>query len=317
MTQLKCLVTGGLGFIGSKVSSKLVERGHDVVVLDNFSNAAGLRLVQESKSIKVVNGDILDLQFLDRLVAETDVVVNLAVRCLPESIENPIETHMVNDVGALNVCMACKSHRKRLVHISSSEAYGTAKQVPMAESHPLDPTTPYGASKAASEMVVRGFVSCYEMEAVILRPFNTYGPYMREDSYSAVFPRFVARARSGERLIIFGDGRQTRDFTHVEDTAEGITRTVEIFPSGETLNLARGEETSILELARVVLAQYSSRGKSRSQSIEFQAPRQGDVRRHFADVKKARKLLGYEARVGLEQGVKKYAKWFEETHSAH
>lgn len=318
LSKFQALVTGGLGFIGSNLAIKLSARGHDVTVFDNFSNGTGRASVQNNRSIEIVKGDILNPKSLEHAVKSAEIVFNLAVRCLPESIENPVDTHMVNDVGTLNLCMACKKYSTKLIHISSSEAYGTAQYTPMDETHPLEPTTPYGASKAASEMIVSGFAKCYNMQAVVIRPFNAYGPFMREDSYSAVLPRFVSRAKNNKRLVIFGDGLQTRDFTYVDDITEGIAKAGEVFPSGQTMNIARGKEVRIVDLARIVIDHYQKQGDfDLDDPIEFKPPRQGDVRRHFADIKKARKLLGYSAKIDIRTGVKKYASWFEDTHPSH
>ncbi len=296
---MKVLVIGGLGFVGSHVSKELIRRGHEVAIYDNGLNPCGQ---EQLSDVEIIRGDILDSISLEEAVSKSGRIVNLAVRCLPESLVNPIDTHLVNDNGVLNLCIACRNQSKRLVHISSSEVYGTPDFLPINEQTPFKPSTPYSASKAAAEMIIGGFARCYGLRSIIVRPFNIYGQYMRSDRYSAILPRLVNCAKSKNKFKIFGDGKQTRDFTHVSDIAGGICDVIVLFPEGEIINLGSGKETSVLELVQLV-----SRFLPDLQ-WEFSPCREGDVQRHQADVTKAKKLIDWNPIISLEDGISKYAR---------
>jgi UDP-glucose 4-epimerase len=196
---------------------------------------------------------------------------------------------------------------KRFVYCSSSEVYGTAERVPMDELHPLIPTTPYGASKLAGEVYTRSFYLTYGLPVTVVRPFNTYGPREHfEGPYGEVIPKFVVRALNDAPLVIFGDGSQTRDFTEVSDTVRGLIAAAECDALvGDAVNIARGQEVTIRDLAAVILESVPQ-SKSR---IEHQSPRPGDVHRHFADISKARAVLGFEPRFALREGIRRYLEW--------
>lgn len=304
------MVTGGAGFIGSHLTERLLKMGNEVIVLDNFSvgNNNNFADILGHSTFKVVNGDVRNTRIVYSLVKKVDYVFHLAVECLSLSLERPKIVHEVNDTGTLNVCMAClKNKPKGLIYVSSSEAYGTAQYVPMDENHPLYPTTPYGASKAAGELYVRSFYYTWNIPVVIVRPFNTYGPRSRTDHYCAAIPNFVNRVLKGEPPIIFGDGNQTRDFTYVSDTVDGIIKAAQCDELvGDVVNIARGEEVSIKRIAKIVLDLTGM--KDRIKPI-FEKERPGDVRRHWADISKARKLLNFKPKVSIEEGIKRYIEW--------
>lgn len=304
------LITGGAGFIGSYLTERLLSAGNNVIVLDDFSEGkyANLAGVPKAAKLKVVCGDILNKKTVDELVKKVDYVFHLAVKCLGVSFVDPMMVHEVNVTGTLNLCMACLKHKtKRLIYVSSSEAYGTAQYVPMDENHPLCPTTPYGASKAAGEFYVQSFHSTWNLPVIIVRPFNAYGPRSRTDHYCAVIPDFVTRIEEKKPPIVFGDGNQTRDFTYVTDDVEGIIRAAECDELiGNTINVARGEEVSINKIAEIVVDLMGMTGKIKP---VYKNERPGDVRRHLADISKARKLLGFEAEVSIEEGISRYIKW--------
>jgi UDP-glucose 4-epimerase len=308
----RILVTGGAGFIGSHLVEKLMELGNSVIVLDDFSEGTerNLQGVSRSSELEVVHGDVLNMGTVDSLVKKADYVFHLAVKCLSLGLEDPMTVHEVNATGTLNVCMACKRHKtKRFIYVSSSEVYGSAKYLPMDENHPLWPTTPYAASKAAGEFYVWSFYDTWNLPAIIIRPFNTYGPRCRIDRYCAVIPSFVKRLLLNQPLIVYGDGNQTRDFTYVSDTVEGILRAAECDELvGGTINIARGEEVSVKKIAEIVLSLMEMNGKRALDPI-FEKERPGDVRRHLADISKARKLLGFEPKVSIIDGIKSYVEW--------
>lgn len=258
--------------------------------------------------LKIVHGDVRNARTVTAQVKKVDFVFHLAVEALLASLVNPRIVHEVNVTGTLNVCLACKKNPpERLVHVSSSEVYGTAQYVPMDENHPFCPTTPYGASKAASEVYVRSFYQTWKIPAVVVRPFNTYGPQCRTGQYSAVITKFFNRLVEGKPAIIHGDGKQTRDFTYVSDTVDGIIEAAKCDALlGDSVNIARGEEVSIIRLAKIMTRLMGMKGDA---DPIFQRERLGDVRRHFADISKARKLLNFRPKISIEEGLKKFVEW--------
>lgn len=314
----KILITGGAGFIGSHLTDRLLKMGNEVIVLDNFSvgDNENLGATLKSPCIKVIHGDIRNVRLVNALVKKVDYVFHLAVQCLGLSLRRPKFVHEVNDTGTVNLCMAFLRNKKdsrRLIYVSSSEVYGTAQYIPMDERHPLLPTTPYGASKAAGELYVRAFACTWHIPVVIVRPFNTYGPRARTDAYSAVIPNFVDNALKREPPIIFGDGNQTRDFTYVSDTVDGIVKSAYCDDLiGDVINIARGEEVSVKRISEIVLDLTEMKGKVKP---IFREERPGDVRRHFADVSKARKLLHFEPKVSIEEGIRRYIEWRKSVNS--
>src|SRR5262249_1728937 len=225
LTGLKTLVAGGAGFIGSSLVRILLRGGAEVTVYDNLATGSRESLdgcaAEVGRAPRFVHGDVRDQEKLARMLPGMDVVLNLACLGVRHSIHSPHENHEVNAGGALTLLTeARRAGAKRLVHVSSSEVYGTGRTVPMTEDHPTDPHPVYGSSKLAGEAYARAFHRCYGYDAVVLRPFNAYGPRSHHEGDSGeVIPRFVVRALNCQSLVIFGDGTQTRDLTHVYDTA--------------------------------------------------------------------------------------------------
>ena len=311
------LVTGGAGFIGSHLVDALAER-NSVLVVDDFSvgSMENLQRHRTANQVRIIEADVRDTDKMKELVRNVDIVYHLAVQCIRLSIGDPELVHEVNSTGTLSMLLASReSGVKRFIYVSSSEVYGTAQEVPMNERHSLEPTTPYGASKAAGELYTRSFYLTHGLPTIIVRPFNTYGPRAHfEGPYGEVIPRFVIRALNDLPPVIFGDGEQTRDFTHVEDTVRGIILASECDQLiGDAINVGYGREISINELARIVLKELD---KEYVQP-EYQAPRPGDVRRHYADTSKASRLLGYAPRIDIEQGIELYLHWLREQRFDH
>ncbi len=262
-------------------------------------------------TVEFVEADIRDADAMHQLVADADVVIHMAVACIRTSLNQPELVHEVNATGTLNVGLA--AHRNnvgRLLYVSSSEAYGTARCVPMAEDHPMEPTTVYGASKLVGEAYSLALRRTHGMEVTVVRPFNTYGPREPHRGLgSEVIPKFVMRTIVGSRPVIFGSGLQTRDFTWVEDTARGICAVAaEDKLVGQTVNIARGQEISIRQLAEKVLAIFDRCGE---QPV-FDEPRPGDLDRHLADTTKATCLIGWQPTVSIDEGLRRYVDWVDE-----
>lgn len=309
----RVLVTGGAGFIGSHLVDALVARGDHVVVVDNLSVGTRANLQQHDGAgrVDLHVADVLDGEQMTRLLDGVEVVFHLATQCVRLSLFDPETVHKVNTEGTLRMLLAAVGARvRRFVYISSSEAFGSAQTVPMSEEHPFDPTTIYGASKMAGELYTTAFHRTHGLDTTIVRPFNTYGPREHfEGAYGEVIPKFVVRVLNGKRPIIFGDGCQTRDFTYVGDTVTGMLLAADASGfTGRSVNIARGVEVSINEIARLVLEACGS-----SLEPEFGPERPADVRRHYGDIGRARKELGFSPQVSIADGIARYVEWFRAT----
>jgi UDP-glucose 4-epimerase len=308
------LVTGGAGFIGSNLVDGLVERGVKTRVLDDLSTGRESNLVEarETGRCDLVVGDIRDRATVKAALRGVDLVFHLAVSNLRVSLSDPGVSHEINAGGTLTVLEeAREAGIRRFVYCSSSEVYGSAVEVPIAEVHPLNPTTVYGASKLAGEKYALAFHTTYGFPTTVVRPFNTYG--YREHlvgTSGEVIPRMVARALAGRPPLIFGDGTQSRDFTFVTDTVRGLIACAEEDELiGRAINIARGEEVEIRFLAAEICRQLG-----RDPDIEFIDERPGDVHRQWADVREARTLLEYEARIPISDGIRLYVEWLLANH---
>ena len=296
------LVTGGAGFIGSHLAEALVERGERVRVLDDLSTGRRENLAAVAGHIELLVGDVADPDTAGQAVAGCDVVLHLAaIPSVQASLEDPRRTHQVNVGGTLNVLEAARrAGVRRVVFASSTALYGDHTALPLREELPPRPLSPYAASKAAGEMYCAAFRTSYGLPAVALRFFNVYGP--RQDPgnpYSGVVSIFAARMARGERPVIYGDGRQTRDFVYVADVVRAILLACEREAAvGAALNVAAGRQTSILELAAALNQVLGTQ-------IEptFAPARAGEVRFSEGDARRARQVLGWEARIPLREGL--------------
>ncbi len=309
----RVIVTGGAGFIGSHLVDALAPVCAELVVVDNLATGELANIEQHlgAPNFQFVKADIRDLDAMRGLVQRGDVIFHMAVECLRVSLFDPLRVHSVNSTGTLMMCMAAQEKgAERFVYVSSSEAYGSAERAPMDESHPLRPTTTYGADKAAGELLAQAMWRTHGMPVIVVRPFNSYGPREHVDGPSGeVIPRFVARVLQGLPPVIFGDGTQTRDFTWVPDTAQGIMAAGQCDALiGREINIARGEEVSINTIAELIL---QATGQTHLRPVH-EADRIGDVRRHFADTRLAREVLGYEAATPIQTGIERYIAWVKE-----
>ena len=303
------LVTGGAGFIGSRLCNKLYENKYNVIAYDDLSNGSGKASL--TNKIKFVKGDILNIKKLKNISKKVDVVFHLAVKPLTMSFDKPEEIVKVNDYGTYLVAKMCSELKLKLIHVSSSEVYGDAIRVPMKEDHPLFPTTIYAGSKAASELYVRGFEKTDGLKMVIVRPFNSYGEYMRGDSYAAAMPNFYNRILKKQKPIIHGTGNQTRDFTYVDDTCNGIILADQTKNAvGETFNIGQGKEFKINSIAKKMIKKFEDLTDSKlNLGLKFDKARKGDIMRHRSDISRAKKILGYKPEISLDEGILRYIKW--------
>ena len=310
------LVTGGAGFMGSQMVDRLIlEHPSNLVVVDNFFLGKESNLKEAKASyphLKVYHQDASDYEAVKQIIKDegTQVVFNLAVVPLPTSLIHPRWSYEQNINITLCLCELARNHAfETLIHFSSSEAYGSCQYAPMDESHPLKPTTPYAASKAASDLLVLSYISTFNIDVSIVRPFNNYGPRQNEGSYAGVIPLTIKRILSGEAPVIYGDGEQTRDYIYVTETADAA---VEIYncqdSKGKTINIASGSEVSINRLVKLI-ADYMGCARA----ITYESERPGDVRRFIASINLAQDLIKFKPKINLEEGIKLTIEWYKES----
>ena len=304
------LVTGGAGFIGSNIVESLARQNASVRVLDNCSTGKLTNLEEFLGKIEFVDGDICNLSVVREAVKDIDYVIHqAALPSVTRSIRDPITTNNVNATGTLNILVAAKNAKvKRVIYASSSSVYGNTPALPKREEMAANPTSPYAITKYAGEQYCKVFFELYGLEAVVLRYFNVFGPKQDPDSpYAAAIPSFICAYLSGKPPTIYGDGRQSRDFTFVENVVQAnlfACQTKEA--AGRSFNIACGKSTTINELAKLIKDFLGSQINPVKDS-----PRWGEVRHSLADISKARKILGYEPEVDLENGLWKTIEWFQ------
>lgn len=300
MTQY--LVTGGAGFIGSHLVTRLVEEGHQVRVLDNLCAGNLQNLAHLNDGIEFLQGDVADPEACARAVAGVEVVFHqAALASVPLSVDRPLDTHRACVTGTVTVLDACrKAGVRRVVYAASSSAYGNDPEMPKRESHLPQALSPYAAAKLAGELYCEAFASSYDLETVRLRYFNIFGPRQDPDSpYAAVIPLFVSALVNGRRPKIFGDGSQSRDFTYVENVVEANIRASGAEGvSGNVYNVACGESLSILDLLKEICRRLNV-----PCDPEFLEPRAGDVKHSWADITATQRDLGYQPQVRWQDGL--------------
>jgi len=299
METLRILVTGGAGFIGSHLVRALVMAGHSVRVLDNLSTGSLDNLRDVIASIEFIKGDVRDYETVEGAVRGVDVVIHLAALIdVAESIAKPDLYFDVNVRGTYSVLKASKGVSV-FVFASSSAVYGEAVRLPIPEDHPLNPKSPYAASKISGEAFVMAFSELYGFRPVILRLFNVYGP-KQSRAYAGVIIEFIRRVSRGEPPVIFSDGEQTRDFVHVNDVVNAIMLALGNDKARGIYNIGSGIATSINKLAKIIL---NVMGREDLRPI-YAPPRPGDIRHSVADITKAIKELNYRPNVDLKDGLK-------------
>lgn len=315
-------VTGGAGFIGSHLVDALSSIGARTTVIDDLSNstldAIAELIDMEPDKVRFVHGSILDPDALARAIPDgTAVIFHLAaLGSVPRSIEQPARTWDVNATGTLRVLERARAvNTRRVVFSASSSIYGDAPGLPKVETMPPDPTSPYGASKAAAESLVAAWARSYHLETVNLRYFNVFGPRQSADSaYAGVVAAFASALLAGRSPTIFGDGSQTRDFTFVSNAvlANLLAASASGVPFGASINIGTGRRVTVAELARL-MAQAAGVPHL---APTFQPARLGDVLHSQADISRARTLLGYEPIATLEEGIEESVAWFRSAFSS-
>ncbi len=297
------LVTGGAGFIGSRLVHRLTP-DIDVVVFDSLTTGTRDRLPE---SVSLVEGDIRDQEALEAAVRDADVVFHqAALVSVGASVEDPSRSHDINVEGTLNVLEAARRHDARVVLASSAAIYGHPERTPVRETHPKQPTSPYGLEKLACDHYARLYHDLYELETVALRYFNVYGPGQTGGQYAGVMNVFLEQALSNDPITVDGDGEQTRDFVFVDDVVEANLLAAQTTAVGQGYNVATGSSISIRELAELIQEHTDADG-----DIVHRDPRPGDIEHSEADISRARETLGYEPTVSISEGLERTIEWVE------
>ena len=313
------LVTGGAGFISSNFIRHLLEAtDHEVVTLDALTYAGNLENLADVMShprLSFVHGDIRDAALVRELVEGVDVIVNAAAEShVEKSIEHGASEFVTTNVEGTQILLDAirETPVERFILISSSEVYGTAERAPMDEEHPLNPRSPYAATKAGADRLAYSYWTTYDLPIVIVRPFNNYGPRQHPEK---VVPRFITQALADEPLTIHGDGHASRDWLYVADDAEAIEAVIEApidAIAGEVLNVATGVDISV---ARHRRRWCSTRSASRPSSKLHVPERLGQVDRHIGSTEKAERLLGWTARTSFEEGLERTVAWYRDNEA--
>lgn len=312
------MVTGGAGFIGSHLVDRIMKDNPEkIIIVDNFFLGKQRNIesvMKTSKAVKLYYQDAGHYEKMKNIMKleGTDVVFNLAVVPLLTSHELPKITCEDNiNITLAMLELAKNDYFKTLIHCSSSEVYGTAETFPMSEDHPLHPTTPYAASKAACDLIAQTYENTFGIDMAIIRPFNNYGPRQNEGSYAGVIPITIKRIMDGKRPIVHGKGLQTRDYIYVGDTVEAMVQIYEHKNTrGKVLNIATGEEITILAMIKAIAKEMNYKG-----DFEFQRIRKADVMRHMGDIAIARKLIDFKPETSFDIGIKNTVKWYKSVMS--
>lgn len=318
-------ITGGAGFIGSTLSKKLIEQGNKVIAIDNFCNfynpqikENNIKELLKSENFKLYKNDIRDRQAIKKIFDENkiDVVMHLAAMAgVRPSIENPVLYQEVNCLGTQNILEEMKLHNiTNGVFASSSSVYGNCKEVPFREDMIVDfAISPYAATKKANEVMAHVYHKLYNMNIIMLRFFTVYGPKQRPDLAINKFTRLMLE---GKEIPMFGDGTTSRDYTYVDDIVDGIIKSCNYVLNNENvyeiLNIGNSSPTSLKEMINTIAEVLEIEPKIK------QLPMQpGDVDRTFADVSKAKKLLGYEPHISFKEGIEKFVAWYKENQELY
>ena len=310
----RVLVTGAGGFIGSDLVRRLVELGAEVRVFLRYTSRAEsglLKFLPEDVrgSLELVFGDLRDHDAVEKAVEGTDIVFHLgALISIPYSYLHPVEVVQSNVIGTLNVLQACRRYKPKLIHTSTSEVYGTALRVPIDEEHPLQGQSPYSASKIGADKLVESYYRAYDVHAVTVRPFNTYGP---GQSARAVIPTIITQALSQDEIHL-GNLHAKRDFTYLTDTVEGFIKAARADGvAGETFNLGYGDDVSIGELAEIII-DLVGRDVKIVVDQERLRPEKSEVMRLLSDNTKAKEILGWQPQLDIREGLSRTIAWIQE-----
>lgn len=307
----RILITGADGFIGSHLTEMLFAKGYKIKALsqyNSFNNWGWLEYINCKDEIEILTGDVRDPHYCKKITQDVDVIFHLAALiAIPYSYNSPESYVSTNINGTLNICQAAKENSNiRLIHISTSEVYGTAKYVPMNEEHPLQAQSPYSASKIAADSIAMSFFNSFELPVTIARPFNTYGP---RQSSRAIIPSIITQIASGSSEIKLGDLTPTRDLNFVEDTCKGLMLIEQNKETiGETINIGSNSEISMNKILRIIKDIMNSDVEI-IQDAERIRPEKSEVYRLLCDNSKLKEMTGYEPSITIKEGLKKTVNW--------
>ncbi len=299
------VVTGGVGFIGSHIVDLLLDSGYKVTVIDNLSRGS-LKNIEGSigkRNLKVLVEDVRS-QNIHSILRSAEAIIHLAsLISVEESVENPTLYHDVNVNGTLNLLNGYRGSGGLFIYVSSAAIYGEPVELPLGENSLPRPISPYGVSKLCAEYYVKMFGGIYGFKTLILRLFNVYGPRQWGNPYAGVISRFIEDLYLNSVLTIYGSGEQTRDFIHVKDVAKAIVKTLNLDLNGETINIASGKPTRIIDLA-LRIKEIAERKLNKTVSIIHSKPKTGDIMHSYASIEKSEKLLGFKPEIDLNSGIR-------------
>lgn len=311
----KVLVTGAAGFIGSNLTDHLLDLGANVIGVDNLFNGRkqNLQKANESEHFEFHKGDVRDLNFLLDISKEVDIIYHeAAFTSVPQSVKMPASCNDFNVTGIMNILnCARKNDIPKIVFASSSSVYGDTPTLPKKEDMRRLPISPYGVSKLACEAYMQAFHEVYGLKTVSLRYFNVFGPRQKDSTYSGVMAIWLGRILRDEPLLIFGDGEQSRDFTYIKDVVQANLLAGEKDIGGEIINVGAGNPIKLTDLANLML----KIADKEHLDIEYTDPRPGDIKHSYADISKAKELLGFDPQYDQEEGLKDYFKWYSKKYN--
>lgn len=305
LRNLKILVTGADGFIGSHLTERLIQDGAKVKALayyNSFNYWGWLEDIQDSEKIEVLTGDIRDAHYCNEITKDVNIIFHLAALiAIPYSYQAPESYVDTNVKGTLNICQAAKENGCRVIHTSTSEVYGTAKYVPIDENHPLQPQSPYSATKIAADSIALSFYNAFDLPLTIVRPFNTYGP---RQSARAVIPSIISQVlTTKDKTIRLGLLSPIRDLNFVIDTVDGFIKTAERDDiKGEVINIGSGQGISIGDLAKKIIQIVNKDIKIISESKRYR-PEKSEVMELVCNNEKAKSLLSWVPKISLDDGL--------------
>jgi UDP-glucose 4-epimerase len=308
---LRCLVTGGAGFIGSHLTDALLKQGHRVRVLDDLSSGKRSNLAHLKDDVELVVGNCADADVARRATRGVEVVFHEgAVPSVARSVKDPLLSHRANATATMTMLVAARDAGvRRFLYAGSSSVYGDAKELPKREAMEPKPLSPYAVAKLAGEHSVRIFASLYGMETLTLRYFNVFGPRQDPGSpYSGVISLFATRLLTGRVPVIYGDGQQSRDFTYVDNVVHGnLLALAAKGLSGQVVNVATGTRVTLKQLLTMMARELGVPAR-----VEHQPARPGDIRHSLADISRAKKLLGYRPTVDFATGLTRTIDWYRQ-----
>ena len=312
----KILVTGGAGFIGSNLAEELIRQGARVSIIDNLVTGSRQNLEEIAGDFDFIEGDINDDDSLNKALEGVEIVFHeAALPSVPRSVEDPAETHRACVDGTFNLLLNSKEAGvRRFIYAASSSAYGDQPTLPKVETMRADPLSPYAVAKLTGELYCRAFNNVYGMETMALRYFNVFGPRQNPSSmYSGVISRFIDALLTGDTPVIYGDGEQSRDFTYIANVVDtNLKAAGALSCNGQTINVANGERISLNELLETLKRVTGMTDVN----AEYKEARSGDVKHSQADNQLAREELGYEVKVGLEEGLRHTIDWWRTSRFA-